>query len=429
MTDNYTAVQARRALLTLAAILSLSPAIIAASAAGTPKHLVEREFRQLETTLGRYVYSEVLTSPDMDRMNRALFDFMRENPGVVRMLRVNAGGHTVNDVSANSPHSAPSRNISRQRWFQHVAQTRRPYYSMDADSAAGAISLFYAWPLFTGPDRTVFSGAFAAMIDLTAQTALIDVDQTLPFQLAYRGRPFFQHEWDGADYIEEPLEIRGTRNITIHTIKPLATRLDPITRTPSARRADENYENGDNENGDFAILSDGRNAAKTGITSLLDGGIVNTAVVALLLLIALLLAYSILQGRSGKAKRFVRNDPAPPHIPEGEVVIVRSISEPPPTPKQAPAPLPEAEEEEELEQMSEPKPPQNADGTINERFIDTIIMDTVPDKSEQGKSRPEMSQQEMITKMLKLIRQDFNMIDKKIEILARRVNDLERFHK
>jgi len=185
-----------------------------------PAKQILKEFEQLEGQINTLMHSSVLGAPNLDAANRAIDEFMREHAAVKRVLRTNSGGFTVNDISADSP-PAPSRSLANQRWLQVLTLSKAPYYSFDIDSQ-GVISLFYAWPLLTGPDRSHFSGAFAARIDLTTHIALIE--DIAPFQIAYNGNAFFEHEWDEADYNEEPLEIKGTENMTVRTVKPVVTR-------------------------------------------------------------------------------------------------------------------------------------------------------------------------------------------------------------
>ena len=185
-----------------------------------PGKRILQEFQKLEAQLGAHIHSAVLGAPNIDAMNRSIDEFMLENPAVKRVLRTNNGGFTVNDISSDSP-LAPPRSLANQKWLQIITLSKAPYYSFDADSE-GAISLFYAWPLLSGSDKSHFSGAFAAKIDLTTHIALIE--EIAPFQLAYNGSAFFQHEWDEAEYNEEPLEIKGTENITIRTVKQIPVR-------------------------------------------------------------------------------------------------------------------------------------------------------------------------------------------------------------
>ena len=185
-----------------------------------PAKRILHEFDQLERQIGVHINSAVSGARNLDAMNRGLDEFMREHPAVKRILRTNNGGFTVNDVAADSP-PAPPRSLANQKWLQILTQSKTPYYSSDTDSQ-GAVSLFYAWPLLTGPDGSHFSGAFAARIDLTTHIALIE--EIAPFQLAHNGTAFLQHEWDEADYNEEPLAIKGVENLTIRTVKPVSTR-------------------------------------------------------------------------------------------------------------------------------------------------------------------------------------------------------------
>jgi len=428
---------------TLVLLLTAIPAT-ANPAADTlsPKQRIEREFRRLETSMSRYVYDRVLTAADLDRMNTALFDFMRENPGVTRMLRVNAGGLTVNDVSTDSPRSAPTRNIGAQRWFQHIAQAKRPYYSMDADSAGGSVSLFYAWPLFSGPSRDVFSGAFAALIDFTAHTAM--VEDAPPFQIAYLGRPFYQHEWEEYDYNEEPLEIRGAADITIRTIKPLQTRLDPIARTAPAAQAaksgdGEKRNDEDEEEGDTPASSHTR-SKKPWIASI---SLLNTAILGLLILIALMIGYIIFRDRSDRQTptgRFVIDEPDAPETSDEPVVIVRPLGA---KPARAESKPPEAElpEQPEMPAQQEPAAPAPTAKKVKQapqlypevlvdiaddpydRYVDTIIMDTVVDRDRRDSDQ---QQQALIAKMLKLIREEFVIMEQKMQILSMRIDELEK---
>ncbi|MCL2689681.1 MAG: hypothetical protein FWE57_07535 [Chitinispirillia bacterium] len=203
--------------------LLLIPQTIDAQQNADPAQRILREFQLLEAQINTLIQSSVLGAPNLDAANRAIDEFMREHSAVKRVLRTNSGGFTVNDITADSP-PAPPRSLAGQRWLQALTISRAPYYSSSTDSS-GAVSLFYAWPLLTGPDRSHFSGAAAARIDLTTHIALIE--DIAPFQLAHNGAAFFQHEWDEADYNETPLAVKGVENLTIRTAKPLVTRQTP----------------------------------------------------------------------------------------------------------------------------------------------------------------------------------------------------------
>ncbi|MDR0331616.1 MAG: hypothetical protein LBH93_07915, partial [Chitinispirillales bacterium] len=306
-------------------VLILFAAALASAATLSPKQRVEREFRQLETALARCMYEEVLTSPEIEFMNRALYDFMRDNPAVTRILRANAGGFTVNDISASSPLSAPPRNISSQRWFQHITQGKTPYYSMDID-ADGQIVLFYAWPLSANTDKEAFTGAFAAYIDFTSQVALID--DAPPFRIMYQGKPVFEHDWDDIDYAEEPLTVKGARDLAIRTLKPFPTRLDP--RAPSTYRSSSSsfggplserlgygqpsppYSDYEDEDEDEASIADAKTKNASGWDAY--GGLMSKVIFALLVIIAIMLAYSIFGNKGGRAD--ARTASGMPVVPE-----------------------------------------------------------------------------------------------------------------
>ena len=425
---------------------------VAANPAATlpPKQRVEREFKQLELAIARCIYEEVIPSPDLDYMNRALFDFMRENPGVQRILRVNAGGYTVNDVSAEAPVSAPARNIGGQRWFQHVTESGRPYYSMDSDSEGGSIILFYAWPLSSGIDNSRPPGAFAAMIEFTAQVALID--DVEPFQLVFRGRPFFQHDWDEVDYNEEALDVRGARDLSIRTMKPLPTRLDP--RAPSLSRQsgrigggpvagvgsaffDDDDSAADDDSGDAKSKKKGR----AGLGAL-SGGIMNMAVFALLLLIAVMLAYSIFRERADKkTKRLIlEGGEQPSKSAEGRVIIKSMADVAPDTAGKVDNNGDDVDFVDETDDGKSGKVDKGVsqvkDKPVEKRasqIVDdydskpTIKMVSVSDDSvEHVKVEFSERERQTMSKMLKLIREDFVIMEEKIDRLTKRIDDLER---
>jgi len=465
-----------KSILASAAILVLLPFIstVAANPADTgmaPKQRVEREFRQLETVINRYVQNEVLKAPDLDQMTRKMHYFMLEHPGVARMLRVNAGGHSVCDVSAGSPVSAPSRNISAQKWFQHISQTKRPYYSMDAGSASGAISLFYAWPLLTGPENNVLSGAFAALIDFTAHAALIENAQ--PFQIVFNDKPFFQHDWDEFDYIEEPLQVRGTSGMTIRTAKPIPTRLDPIAQSGQAKQK-VNAEESANTDNDTLPASDDKpedNADKQ--RALFN--IISKVAIGLLALVVLLLLYSTIAGHIEKKKRRLAIDePLPPPRPTESIVIANlggkleemedvaapdkpvqqpempaynasipkiSIEQPggwpvdytpmpampvqqQPAPVQKPAPAPAPQQPKPAAPVQQPMPDQ-----LEWVNGDVVSGGGADDDNQRRGSRRDTDKEQMvlIANMLKLIREDFIIMDKKIQLLSQRISALEDF--
>jgi len=391
-----------------------------------PKPRVEREIRSLETAVTRFMNNALTASADVESMNGLFYRFMRDNPGVVRVLRTNAAGFAVNDVSAESPQSASVRDVSSQRWHQHVAQYRTPYYSIDYDDNSGDVTLFYAWPLMTGPDKSRFSGAFAAVIDIAAQIALIDEPMT-PFQLAYRGRAFFQHEWDDVDYNESPLDVRGSKELTIRVETPLPTRRDAFARprrAPSAEApAPAGYDNDvaaglDGYGGDAAGGSAAakKTAQAGGFTTFL-----NTAILLLLLIIAAMFAYIILKDRFGrKSVSIIKDEPPFPYMDAGARVIVGSMAEKetraqpaiaappqPQTPEIKPAPPPQPLPRK----PAAPPAPQPAAPAADKPKIDKGELD---------------KEQQLLSKMLKLIKEEFVIMDKKIQMLTDRIDKLEK---
>ncbi|MCL2182431.1 MAG: hypothetical protein FWB85_03050 [Chitinispirillia bacterium] len=489
----------------ISAILALAAIIPAhanpADTAANPKLRVEREFRTLETNLNRYVQNDVLRANDLEQMNRMLHLFMVQNPAVTRILRVNAGGHSVNDVSAGSQHSAPSRNISAQKWYQHVSQTQKPYYSMDASAEGGTISLFYAWPLFTGPQKNILSGAVTALIDFTAHTALIE--DLPPFQIAHNGKPFYQHEWDEFDHIEEPLSVRGTSGMTIRTMKPILTRLDPIAQktTPPIENAE-----GDSTEDHAAEENAAESPAPAAENSIIPKAIkdyfgdnlklIGMIMAVTLILAALLLVCSLIMSHIDKKKKMaaLMDEPAQPITPSGRFVSANFTDASPPLP-----PSPPMHQEEEFAEEDtidtvpeEPEVPEGAVETVRPvrplmsmarsmaMSASTQIPEPGPEpepptlepmpqpapvpeplpapmsmeeqmrlqaeiKAEQvaeaeaaaaagadnarwsGRRDTDKEQQTIIANMLKLIREDFIIMDKKIQILSQRITEIEDF--
>ncbi|MDR2577664.1 MAG: hypothetical protein LBC70_02495 [Chitinispirillales bacterium] len=377
--------------------------LLTAAATGNQKQLIEREFRQLETALTRYMHDVVVQAQDFDQMNRALFDFMRDNPGVTRILRVNAGGYIVNDVNASSPRSAPPRDIGNQRWFQQVSQNRRPHYSVSTTNTDdGELILFYAWPLMTGPDRSHFSGSFAATIDFTSQLALIDASALAPFQIASLGVPLFQHDWDNLDYIEEPLDIRGASSLTIRTFKPLPTRLDPLA--PSEPRAVSGFQPEATASDDHSAMQLLTGTARIPRERAEPSALfkfINVSIFVLLAAIAAMVAYSTFAGHSSARKRYFREEPPPPPKLDYDKIIIKSMTE-----KPAPVPIISA-------------PPD---------VVDSVeIVDDISGKP--GGANTNKEQQVLISKILKLMKDEFVIVDKKIEMLAQRINQLEEINR
>ena len=384
-------------------------------AALAPKQRIEREFRQLEEAVMRCIYDDMLPQPDLERMNMALYNFMRDNPGVIRMLRVNAGGISVNDINAESPRSAPPRDIGGQRWFRHIVQNRRAYYNMDLDTATGNITLFYAWPLMTGPDRERFSGAFAVAIDFASQAALID--DAPPFQIAHRGRALFQHDWDDVDYNEAPLEVRGTSGLTIRTHRPVLTRLDPVESRPSASaalRLDTAAVQADA--GDPAAV------APAGVASPARSGgaagaffkFINVAIFILLVLIVALLIYNAFIDRIGRIKFFYNGRISFPKTLNQDKVIVHSMSE-----------MPVAAQSEVVAGNAGGNA--NGNNTVNKNAAGNKDADN-GQRLNNGVFAPKSAQKdhEAISVLLKIMKKEFTMIDMKIQALQQRVNELEK---
>jgi len=412
-------------IITITAIAAFAAAINTASAAPAapipPKQRIEREFRMLETALTRCIYEEVIPSPDIELMNRALYEFMLENPGVTRVIRINAGGFTVNDVTPESPRSAPPRSVSGQRWFQHISQGKAPYYSMDV-SPDGQIMLFYAWPLTTskGPEPAV-TGGFAAYIDLISQIALIE--DAPPFRIVYAGKAVFEHDWDGLDYEEEPLPVKGAKDVSIQTMKPMPTRLDP--RAPQSKSksggaaaqkrgaADGDYEDDDEDYDGTAPEKKRAAAEKSGYT--------NKILIALLILISLMLIYSMFSEKISRAVR-AWNDTrsmravghttaSMPAVGQGHTTTSMPVVGQGHTTTSMPVIQDTQQQMPATQQPPVILPPQP---------VVTKIVSS--DKAEKLYKE----QQKNITKMAELIRKKIDVMENKIDTLAKRMEAVEK---
>ncbi|MDR0305775.1 MAG: hypothetical protein LBI42_02945 [Chitinispirillales bacterium] len=299
-------------------IISIASMCFAAETA--PGQRIEREFRLLESSLNRFMHSNVLSAPDLDSMNRALYGFIRENPGVKRIFRTNAGGFIVNDVSSGQTRPAPSRDISAQRWLQALTLSKSPYYSFDTDST-GALSLFYAWPVMSGPDKSHFSGAFAAKIDITTHIALIE--DIAPFQVAFMGTAFFQHEWDEIDYSEEPLKIKGVSDVTIRTVRELVTRKTPIPAPAPSTAVSDSAAYTASLSADSALMSPAAGEAVKNNTAVLLKSMVQliTIIVVMIVVIMLIvLVFRVKRRAESTTGRFFMGDAFKESKPDGSDV-------------------------------------------------------------------------------------------------------------
>jgi len=379
---------------------------IAAAAPAAPipaKQRIEREFRMLETALARCMYEEVIPSPDIEFMNRALYEFMRDNPGVTRILRVNAGGFTVNDVTPESPRSAPPRSVSGQRWFQHITQGKAPYYSMEV-SPDGQITLFYAWPLTAaagaGAEPAV-TGGFAAAIDLVSQVALID--DAPPFRIRYAGKAIFEHDWDDLDYDEEQLPVKGARDVMIQTPKPIPTRLDPRappskSKTAAQKRQADTHDDDGGDDGYSA--SPGKKKAEA------LGGYMNKALFALLLLIALMLGYSMFSDKISRAVR-AWNDTRSMKALRSTTTAMPVVTAETPITTTTPSPS-------SLPQQPAILPPQ------------PVVTKVISSERAEKAEKLYKEQQKTIAKMAELIRKKIDVMESKIETLSKKLEAVEK---
>jgi len=376
---------------------------IAAAAPAAPipaKQRIEREFRMLETALARCMYEEVIPSPDIELMNRALYEFMRDNPGITRIMRVNAGGFTVNDMTPESPRSAPPRSVSGQRWFQHISQGKAPYYSMEV-TPDGTITLFYAWPMTTagaGLETTV-TGGFAASIDLISQIALID--DAPPFRIIYGGKAIFEHDWDDLDYDTEPLPVRGARDVMIQTPKPIPTRLDP--RAPSKSGGSSSQKRSSNVSGDSDDDDEDDYRAKPGKKKAdALSGYMNKALFVLLLLIALMLGYSMFSDKISRAVR-AWNDTRSMRALRSTTTAMPTVPEtlpiPPPGTTQTPP------------TMLPPQP---------------IVTKVISSERAEKVEKLYKEQQKTIAKMAELIHKKIDVMEGRIDALVKKVEAMEK---
>jgi hypothetical protein len=268
----------------------------------------------------------------------------------------------------------------------------------------GQLMLFYAWPLsanFGAEAEAV--GGFAAYIDLVSQVALID--DAPPFRIVYAGKAVFEHDWDGLDYFEEPLPVRGAKDALIQTPKPMPTRLDPRVPQTKAGGAPSSakrlsYDNGGNDAGDEADESAAPGKKKADAV----GGYMNKLLFAILLLIALLLFYSMF---SDKISRSIKawNDTRPMRAQRDTTIYMPTVQEtPPPAPPQQPTRQPEQQP------MLPPQP---------------VVTKIISERAEKAEKLYK-EQQKTIAKMAGLIRKRIDVMENKIETLSKRIEEMEK---
>jgi len=235
-------------------------------------------------------------------------------------------------------------------------------------------------------------------------------------------------------------------------MKPLPTRLDP--RAPSLSRQsgrigggpvagvgsaffDDDDSAADDDSGDAKSKKKGR----AGLGAL-SGGIMNMAVFALLLLIAVMLAYSIFRERADKkTKRFILEDgEQPPKSAEGRVIIKSMADVAPDTAGKVDNNGDDVDFVDETDDGKSGKVDKGVsqvkDKPVEKRasqIVDdydskpTIKMVSVSDDSvEHVKVEFSERERQTMSKMLKLIREDFVIMEEKIDRLTKRIDDLER---
>jgi hypothetical protein len=261
----------------------------------------------------------------------------------------------------------------------------------------------------TGPNRDNFSGAFAVTIDFTSQVALIDGAAMAPFQIAAAGVPLFQHDWDNLDFDELPLDIRGASNLTIRTFRPPATRLDPMAAPETAPRSAPRSESGampfdDDDSMIPPLANNGIQRTRAEPSPFFK--FVNISIFVLLAAIAVMLAYSIISSHTSAKKRAFREEDRP--TPLKNKVIIHSMTE-----KPAPVPIITSVPAQTKTEIAD-----NAE----------TITDAVAEKP-ANTGTPTKDQQVLISKILKLMKEEFVIVDEKIEILSKRISELEKIRK
>lgn len=444
--------------LSITTFLMIPQNVNAQQNADPAKHIL-REFEQLEAQINTLMQSTVLGAPNLDAANRAIDEFMREHSAVKRILRTNSGGFTVNDLSADSP-PAPSRSLANQRWLQALTVSRAPYYSSDT-SSGGAVSLFYAWPLLTGPDRSHFSGAAAARIDLTTHIALIE--DTAPFQLAHNGAAFFQHDWDEVDYNEEPLAIKGVENLTIRTVKPIVTRqaarrqADSAAASSSVSSAPQNIEAQPLPAAAAVDLSDNNKVKKSKSSSVLLKSIFQIFIILLILAIVIMVAVVVYKMKSRTTyiydrpffieedfddeKNTAQNSNTPVYKPFQNIPSLKeSVSENRSVGLPSNVSAGDSSKESISESLKEPSPvkvksPHVADNVdddllppqpIVEERVKAQESESDSRKNAKAQKNEDRRQAERDAALMKLLKSEFTKMENKIKALSDRIDKMEK---
>ncbi|MDG5815189.1 hypothetical protein QA601_08870 [Chitinispirillales bacterium ANBcel5] len=204
------------ALHTLAFLTALLSITATSSAANTLSNTIEKEFETVEKAIEQLVASPELKRANREEADEKLRRFTRQYPMVRRILRTNAEGVTINDITAGVWESGASRSIAHQNWFITIKESKSAYFSSTTDDS-GTRLLFWAWPYSSTSDPQSFSGAIAVHIDLAVVFALLGESQ--PFQINYDHSPLYRHDWQGTEQsISIPLEIKGSEEISLEII-------------------------------------------------------------------------------------------------------------------------------------------------------------------------------------------------------------------
>ncbi len=190
--------------------------------------MIEQQFNDLDHAIERLTTSPLLNSSQRSTVEELMFQFMRDNRAVSRVIITNPSGITTFDLRAEDKNASAGRNMANQNWFKSLAQSAQNYYTtIELD---GRTHLFWGRPLPTIGD---FEGAIAVQIDMDILFALMQTATN--FQININSRPFFKDfDWSTpTDFLEIPLNIKGIDNISVITSKTPQTTNKPLTQTIS----------------------------------------------------------------------------------------------------------------------------------------------------------------------------------------------------
>jgi hypothetical protein len=181
---------------------------------------IEGFFSALKEDFNGRASSAIVKSTREAQLGAYFAGFMKKNPSLSTVMKVDAKGRVVCERSRGKKPQAKKRSVAQVSWFLKTSKELRAFDCTVVDKT-GRASLYWCVPLLReapggGAKRPGFGGVFVAVVGMKDCFNAIARAGAQPFVIRLNNKTFYEHSWKSKMiFVENQLAVPGVETMTV----------------------------------------------------------------------------------------------------------------------------------------------------------------------------------------------------------------------